>query len=128
MYYLQSRYYDPIVGRFVNADESECIFINDSIGCFDLFSYCQNDPLNDTDPTGRFSVGRTWLAFGLDVILTLVAPLFSGPLDFLGRSLSWYAKKKSFTLVWDKLLYGIVPKFKGLFGKFLQRLEKLFGE
>lgn len=124
MYYLQSRYYNPTVGRFVNGDDVDCVCIDDSLLCCNIFVYCQNNAVNDEDPTGRFSIGRTWLALGLDVVLTLVAPLFSGPLDIIGRTLSWYAKKKSIKLIWDKLLYGVVPKFKGLFSKFFTAIRK----
>ena len=41
-----------------------------------------------------------------------------------GRVLSWYAKRKSFTIVWDKLLNGVVPKFVGLCGKFFTVIRK----
>ena len=40
MYYLQSRYYDPAMGRFVNADEPIlCAFADSPIGS-NIFSYC----------------------------------------------------------------------------------------
>ena len=41
-YYLQSRYYDPAVRRFINADSQIGI---GSIGGYNLFSYCENDPV-----------------------------------------------------------------------------------
>ena len=50
-YYLNSRYYDPNVGRFLNADG----YINangDLIG-FNMFAYCGNNPVNRVDPTGE---------------------------------------------------------------------------
>ena len=59
MYYLQSRYYDPVVGRFVNADEAELLKVsanNDSILGDNLFSYCLNNPACHIDETGM------WLA------------------------------------------------------------------
>ena len=52
LYYLQSRYYDPAVGRFVNEDS----LLNGKAGTigFNLFSYCGNNPLKHVDPSGYF--------------------------------------------------------------------------
>ena len=46
LYYLQSRYYDSQVGRFVNADG--IIGAND----YALFNYCGNNPIMLSDPSG----------------------------------------------------------------------------
>ncbi len=48
LYYLQSRYYDANTGRFINADEPEMILD----GVYNLFSYCENDPVMYCDPDG----------------------------------------------------------------------------
>ena len=55
LYYLQSRYYDPIVRRFINADEQ----INQSgnISGFNLFAYADNSPSTAIDPSGTSAVG-----------------------------------------------------------------------
>ena len=63
LYYLQSRYYDPKTGRFLNADEPVLLGINGTalnFGCVNksvmesnLFSYCENDPVNKTDYDGN---------------------------------------------------------------------------
>jgi RHS repeat-associated protein len=50
LYYLQSRYYNPEWGRFVNADG-----LGGSIGdllSHNMFGYCENNPVNLEDPTG----------------------------------------------------------------------------
>ena len=49
-YYLQSRYYDPQVRRFINADG---LIAPENVG-YNLFSYCGNNPVNRADPTGMF--------------------------------------------------------------------------
>ena len=54
MYYLQTRYYDPFTGRFINADNT--VFIGSSgtaIGD-NIFTYCENDPVNNVDYTGQW--------------------------------------------------------------------------
>lgn len=52
-YYLQSRYYDPEVGRFINADG---INLDADKGNFcknNLFAYCYNNPVNMADYIGE---------------------------------------------------------------------------
>ena len=51
-YYLQSRYYDPVTGRFLNADAGEMSVIADSCSS-NLFAYCLNNPVNMFDLTGE---------------------------------------------------------------------------
>ena len=54
MYYLQTRYYDPTTGRFINADDT--VFISSSgtaIGD-NIYTYCENDPVNNVDYTGQW--------------------------------------------------------------------------
>ena len=52
LYYLQSRYYDPVVGRFINCDDVDYIGANDTPTGWNGFSYCENDPVNFCDPCG----------------------------------------------------------------------------
>lgn len=52
-YYLQSRYYNPEWGRFINADAY--INSNNDIIGYNLFAYCSNNPVNNTDPFGTWS-------------------------------------------------------------------------
>ena len=51
-YYLQSRYYDPQICRFINAD-SYASTGQDFIG-HNMFAYSGNNPVNRIDPTGHF--------------------------------------------------------------------------
>ena len=48
-YYLNSRYYDPGVGRFLNADSG----INNDILGANTFIYCGNNPIIRNDDTGN---------------------------------------------------------------------------
>ena len=52
LYYLQSRYYDPEVGRFINADDVNFIGITGSEISYNPFAYCGNEPVNDSDKYG----------------------------------------------------------------------------
>ncbi len=49
--YLQSRYYSPEWGRFLNAD----VYVDTEQGMFscDMYAYCENDPVNRIDTAGE---------------------------------------------------------------------------
>ncbi|MCF6291783.1 MAG: RHS repeat-associated core domain-containing protein [Robiginitomaculum sp.] len=48
--YMQARYYDPALGRFLSIDPVE--FSAERPGMFNRYTYTYNDPINFTDPTG----------------------------------------------------------------------------
>ena len=52
LYYLQSRYYDPEVGRFLNAD----IYVSTGQGVLghNMYAYCGNNPVARADDEGEF--------------------------------------------------------------------------
>ena len=109
LYYLQSRYYDPVVGRFVNVDIPEIVCNVAVLHSNNLFCYCGNDPINGTDVSGNLiakAVGKfvLWAVFGVfaqfvsDLIEFLYKKFISkknvsfgiSPLgDYLGSALSW---------------------------------------
>ena len=54
LYYLGSRYYDPVVRRFINADAADFVLEN-PYGLTDknMFAYCDNDPVDRADDGGE---------------------------------------------------------------------------
>ena len=64
MYYLKSRYYDPIVGRFVSQDDVDYADYQ-SIGGLNLYVYCNNNPVTYSDPSGHSLIGALIAAFVL---------------------------------------------------------------
>ena len=50
LYYLQSRYYDPNIGRFINADDPNYI-----VETRNLYAYCNNSSVNNVDYLGYCS-------------------------------------------------------------------------
>lgn len=51
LYYLESRYYDPEVGRFINSDSVEYLD-PETLGGLNLYAYCNNNPVMNVDPSG----------------------------------------------------------------------------
>lgn len=53
LYYLQSRYYDPKTGRFINADDSAYTdTYSGSPLSTNMFAYCENNAVNELDYDG----------------------------------------------------------------------------
>ena len=63
-YYLQSRYYDASVGRFVNSDESTNIGLGDNLRSFDLYTYTENNPVSMIDEAGYAAINVICAAIG----------------------------------------------------------------
>ena len=79
LYYLQSRYYNPEWGRFLNADR----YVSTGTGMlgYNMFAYCNNNPVMFTDPTGEFIFGAILLALGCVAVagLTSCALSYNSP-------------------------------------------------
>ena len=71
LYYLQSRYYDPAWGRFLNADG--IIGSGKELLSYNMFTYCNNSPITYIDPKGDIP----WLAI-LAVVSIVALPALLG--------------------------------------------------
>ena len=76
LYYLQSRYYDPFTGRFLNADDTHYIMFPSLMA--NLYTYCDNNAISNTDTNGK----TAWLW-----MLGLYAVKKSMPLQFYFHSI-----------------------------------------
>ena len=58
LYYLQSRYYNPEWGRFLNADG----YVSTGTGMlgYNMFAYCNNNPVMFVDPSGICPMHRKY--------------------------------------------------------------------
>ena len=56
LYYLSSRYYNPVWGRFINADTAAVVAASPNKANWDknLFAYCDNNPISRKDDGGEF--------------------------------------------------------------------------
>jgi len=76
LYYLQSRYYDPAIGRFINADG--LVSTGQGFTGNNMFAYCGNNPVMGYDPSGEFNwrgvvAGLAIAAVGVLVVAAAVA-------------------------------------------------------
>ena len=102
MYYLQSRYYNPVVGRFVNVDEATYIGLTNMICSYNLYTYCNNNPVMGTDVSGYIGIVLSMAigaVFGLFVqyVLDIICNL-------INKKDKWW--KPSFS-IWDYTSAGL---------------------
>ena len=64
LYYLQTRYYDPEIGRFISPDSTKYLD-PETLGGLNLYAYCNNNPVMYADPSGNIP---RWLKTGLVVL------------------------------------------------------------
>jgi RHS repeat-associated protein len=79
LYYLESRYYDPETGRFLNSDSVEYLD-PETLGGLNLYAYCNNNPVMGYDPSGTF-----WFALGLMALGGLMGAVFSAGASVLSQ-------------------------------------------
>lgn len=83
LYYLNSRYYNPEWGRFINADALGGL-VGDLLS-HNVFSYCKNDPINMYDPSGYWSI-KNFLQNSWDRIVVTSAVICAGVLTWAKAS------------------------------------------
>lgn len=80
LYYLNSRYYDPEIKRFINADSINYLGANGDFTSFNLYAYCSNNPVMYVDPSGNsataalfaFVLSEKAIEIIVGVVVTLV--------------------------------------------------------
>ena len=76
-YYLQSRFYDPSLCRFISADQYELVgMLSQTLGQINLYAYCNNNPIMYTDETGHIP---EWI-LGIGRIITGIGAIVAGAL------------------------------------------------
>ncbi|HBT65113.1 MAG TPA: hypothetical protein DEB10_10690 [Ruminococcaceae bacterium] len=82
MFYVGSRYYDPEIGRFINADDTDVLDVQADLYDKNLFAYCDNNPIVRVDHSGEIwelalagggTAGFSWGAFGTSILAGLGA-------------------------------------------------------
>ena len=128
-YYLQSRYYDSALTRFINTDKYEITSIaaNYAAG-LDLFVYCNNNPVNTSDPTGSISLKiPRWIAIALFNVIASVIPGLKSVYYPLKIGIKQFAKKTSSYVLKNKIrssLASAVSKVYCFAGRLASGLQK----
>ena len=110
---MQSRYYDPQTGRWLNSDDAEYVCLaSDYISALDLFVYCCNDLLNRSDPMGcwHLDLRADALVASIDLLIYLLPliPPINKALSKL-KYLPKYATKTWMTSI-KKFLIKVLPR------------------
>ena len=128
MYYLQSRYYDASVQRFISADEPMLLGISGGIYSYNLNAYCENDPVNNYDMFGFWIINLKTgtVAIALDLILTVLAisVAFFAP----AKALSWSRKlfswaKKAFNRIINTISYVLADSLDTIMYELLKKYD-----
>lgn len=95
LYYLQSRYYNPVVGRFINADEPETLTACLDVINNNLYCYCKNNVVNDTDEFGNLLQSVLFKIFA-GIICGFVIQFFDDIIDYFIQIIVKGKKKATF--------------------------------
>ena len=125
LYYLQSRYYDPFTGRFLNAD----VYADTQSGTplsTNMFSYCENNVVMNMDNKG-YSIGISsgWVSFGIDLIIDVFAAPVALAYHAIKIAVKTYLKKYGVKKVAKYIIKKIISKCKKILIKFTRLLNKL---
>ena len=84
LYYLQTRYYNPSYGRFLNADTTEILErTKGTVLGANIFAYCNNNPVMNVDYTGEDPNDEAYAKGIRGILIALVIALAV----FLGYSI-----------------------------------------
>ena len=92
LYYLNSRYYDPEVGRFIGADAISELDAEEING-LNLYRYCANNPVMMNDTEGNAPAWWEWVVSGILIVVgtvlcaTLAGSAFGAGLIAAGGSM-----------------------------------------
>lgn len=77
LYYLQTRYYDPKVRRFLNADDASVLTKDpEQLTEKNLYAYCDDNPVMYRDDAGMFVITAARVGLGVLGMVTNVATCY----------------------------------------------------
>ena len=101
---MQSRYYDPETGRFLNTDAVDFLGATGTQLSYNAFAYCENDVVNKVDPMGTFVIyydnlsqiqrAREHLIYNYLTVLKSLMNGFKGSKYIYGQGIGYVARLK----------------------------------
>jgi RHS repeat-associated protein len=88
LYNMNGRMYDPLVGRFLNADPY--VQMPDNTQSYNRYSYCLNNPLKYTDPDGKWFFSLIFPGVGTVIDIFL----WSATIDYATQAITNYVTNK----------------------------------
>jgi RHS repeat-associated protein len=92
LYYYGARYYDPELCRFIQADT--IIPSPGNSQSFNRYSYCDNNPINYTDPTGHFKFKDFAMTIA-SIAVAMICPALSPAMWMVNTGVSAYTAASS---------------------------------
>ena len=87
LYYLNSRYYDPEIGRFINADDISILSEGkDFFNGLNLYAYCLNNFIKFYDPSGKFLIS---IILGFLAVTTIAGAILGGITSYQNGERGW---------------------------------------
>jgi|GEM_PF-5544341 len=107
LYYLQSRYYDPSLRRFISAD----VFMDTGVGILgtNMYIYVNNDPINYVDSTGFRPENNLnpWEMVGFLLVFSVAIEQLVESILPTGMTLDSRTAEAFFVIVYDAI--GLIP-------------------
>ena len=110
-YYLQSRYYDPTVARFINADGYASA--GQELLGKNMFAYCKNNPITMVDDSGSFALTA---AFVTNATVVAVSAIIAGVSNAISTAVTGGSMK-------DCLIAGVAGAIGGAIGAGISLLK-----
>jgi len=108
-YYLQSRYYDPVIRRFISADDPELLGASGTFLGYNLYAYCENNPVNNVDENGTISLKQS-----LEIIKSIGLKFLGSIISLAKNIIKAFIQPgrinlKPFEIVIDAIISVLVP-------------------
>ena len=89
LYYLNSRYYDSAIGRFISPDDVSYLGANGDLNSYNLYAYCSNNPVMYTDPSGHSIIAVLFFAVVIGAVVGSAISIGKELIDGNFNPLDW---------------------------------------
>lgn len=111
-YYLQSRYYDPELRRFINADKLEGLYTPKSTYLYadsvNVFVYCANSPVNMVDYSGEKESDNTSVYLANALMFSVLLEYYKNDIIKITSDRKLYDKAKISTHIYKNSKKGFI--------------------